>query len=311
MDIQEYRRQIEAALEREAALEGVEAMDAGGDPAEILRDAAASEAQRVAAVQPVADAARENAALIELLLGVLQDASVPAAVRRAVLASLRQLRFNSMLLNRMRAQFIEALRAVVDDPDQELREEVLETLAQEKDEYAQRRLLAGLRGEEPPLVSQEKAIQLLGYDIHAEHYPILRQVVESGETPAARREAVRLLSADPTAVDLLVRVFQDKNEHQEVRRASASALATLAPQEFEGRAKDVALDSGDSASVRATSITGLEHFGNPTALAEDESFLEGLNTLEAGGVGAESAGGDDESLEKAISSFKGRFRREK
>lgn len=317
MDIHDYRRQVEEWLEREEATGALESISGDEDPAATAADASASEALRVAAVRALAQSARENAEQIELLLRLVSSDAEPASVRLAALGVLGQLRFTSPLLDEMRPQFIDSLRGAIDAPELEVRLRTLETLAQQKDEYAQRRLLAGLRGEEPELVSQEKAIQFLGYDIHAEHYPILRQIVERSDSPGVKREAVRLLSADPTAVDLLVRVFQDKNEHQEVRRASASALATLAPQEFEGRAKDVALDTGDAAGVRATSITALEHFGNPTALAEDETFLEGLSALEAGGDAAgdaaESVGGgaDEESLAKAISSFKGRFRREK
>ncbi|HEX6085587.1 MAG TPA: HEAT repeat domain-containing protein [Thermoanaerobaculia bacterium] len=314
MDIQEYRRQVEEELEREAASASLESVGSDADPVSTAADPSASGERRIRAIRELAGSARENRAEIEILLRLLRSDSEPPAVRLAALGALGQLQFTSPLFNEMRPEFIDTLRSAVDASDEEVRTRVLETLAQHKDEYAQRRLLAGLRGEEPPLVPEQKAIQFLGYDIHAEHYPLLREIVERSDSPGVRREAVRLLSSDPTAVEILGRVFQDRTEHHEVRRAAAGALATLAPQDLEGRAKEVALDPGEAPALRATSLTALEHFGNPAALEADQEFLERLDagaartaiTEESMDLGSGPAATE---LDQAISRFKGRFGR--
>ena len=76
-------------------------------------------------------------------LAVLGDPAQSAETRRAALQALQQLSFNVKAFAAVRAEYIAVLRRIVDDPDAGLREGALETLAQEKDEFAQRRLLAG------------------------------------------------------------------------------------------------------------------------------------------------------------------------
>src|ERR1051326_2260945 len=81
------------------------------------------------------------------LLQVLADKTESASARLAALHALQQLSFNVPLFAEIRPAFLEILRTVIDDPDALLREQAVEALAQEKDEYVQRRLLAGLSGD--------------------------------------------------------------------------------------------------------------------------------------------------------------------
>src|SRR5437667_255576 len=84
--------------------------------------------------------------------------------------------------------------------------------AGDEDEYVQRRLIEGLERRSKALVPAAKAVQLLGYDVHAEYFPLLRQIVRQPPTRAAKREAVRLLGADPASKQLLLDLFKDKRE---------------------------------------------------------------------------------------------------
>ena len=59
-----------------------------------------------------------------------------------------------------------------DDPDPELRQRVLGILMREKDGYAQKKLLEGLKNPAKALLPPEKALQLLSYDVHAEAYSV-------------------------------------------------------------------------------------------------------------------------------------------
>ena len=102
-------------------------------------------------------------------------------------------------------------------------------LAKEHDEYAQRRLHKRLQKRSKTLVPPAKAIQLLGYDIHAEHYLILKKIVKNPPSVAAKKQAVRLLGTDNSSKALLKRIRKDKNEAPDVRAVSATALQALDP----------------------------------------------------------------------------------
>ena len=125
----------------------------------------------------------------------------------------------------------------------------------------------------------EKAIQLLGYDIHAEHYPILREIVQDPPSPEAKAEAVRLLAADPTSEKLLTERLQDKGEDREVRIASAVALQSLAPAEFQEQAKQIVYDPEEYTDLRATAINALTLFGNQEALDQDAELTRRVEQL--------------------------------
>ena len=102
------------------------------------------------------------------------------------------------------------------------------------------------------LVPAARALQLLGHDVHAEHYPLLRDLVETSPTKAVRRTALRLLAADSDAADLFARIAADRSEDPVARSTSAVALQSLAPERFDDVARDVVRDDGDDRRVRAT-----------------------------------------------------------
>jgi hypothetical protein len=220
--------------------------------------------------------ARTRGPLLDLFFKLLRDRTQPAELRTALLSSLLLLRFNSPLMADRNADFIDALRSLIDDPDETLRARGLEALAQQKDPVAQKRIADSVSGKEPALLPQAKAIQLLGYDIHSNHYPMLRELVEKSDSDDVKREAVRVLSSDPGSADLLRKVFRDKETAGTVRRASARALMHLAPEEFAQDAVDVALDHSDDDQVRATSLTALSHIYD----ADTTTVASALDTID-------------------------------
>ena len=76
---------------------------------------------------------------------------------------------------------------------------------------------------------RRRRYSLLGYDVHAEILPLMHRLVEDPPNKAARKEAIRLLAADPAAVDSLVEIVRDKREDPDVRRTAAIALQSIAP----------------------------------------------------------------------------------
>lgn len=245
------------------------------------------------------------------MVNTLSDKSESPAARRGALQALQQLAFKVPQFAAIRPAFIAALRTVIDDPDAHLREQAVEALAQEKDEYVQRRLLEGLEHKGKKLVDDQKAIQFLGYDVHAEHYPILRKLAKDANDAGTRREAAQALAADPQSANLLYDIYDDKNEDEEVRNASASALMNVAPAKFEERAKQAVVDESDAENVRAASLTALTYF-SPETMENDKGFAEQVKNVEAAMTPPDavlSAASDEEAspLAKAVRKFRSRY----
>ena len=269
------------AEERRKALDNAElrGQDEIAEALDVFLDTEVDPALRASALHALDIEVGERQDLIDTVIGVLQNSAEPAVVRLAALRVLQQSRFSGPAFNPKRPEYLAALRALVDEPDASLRQQALEILAQEKDEYAQRRLLEGLEDPSQAPVPPGKAVQLLGYDIHAEHYPILKGMVQNPPSPEAKQEAVRLLAADPESKDLLAGVLKDKDERREVRNASAAALQSLAPAEFEEQAKQIVLDGDDYADIRATAMNALTLFADQDALYEDTELTEQVEQL--------------------------------
>ncbi len=303
MDISEYRRQFEAELEQAARQQPsfrdlLERSRRGAGPdvaavaslkpqagddltaaVAVLRAGQADEQLRSAALQVISSAIDEQPDLIDTLLEVLRDTARPADDRLAVLDVLQQISFRMAAFPAKRPDYLATLRSIVDDPDAQLRQRAIGILAREKDEYVQRRLIDGLEGHSEALVPTEKAIQYLGYDIHAEHFPLLRRIVDQPPSNVARTEAVRLLAADPASTDLLATILSNKTESPDVRRISAIALQSAAPGRFEEQARRIVLDDDEDDQLQALSITALTHFADPEALSHDDELTGRIDRL--------------------------------
>jgi len=194
------------------------------------------------------------------------------------LQTLQAASFSTIAFEPCRSDYIAALRALVDDPDMELRQRALGILAREKDGFAQKRLLDGLQNPGKALVPPEKALQLLGNDVHAEAYAIARAMVRNPPNPDAKREALRLLAADATAAPLFESVLRDKNELRENRQVAASALQALKPERLRAHAREMLMDKSEYDDIQATSLTALTHFGGQ-AVANDEALVKTVDRL--------------------------------
>lgn len=234
---------------------------------------------RVAAMAQVAPAVCDNDKKFQSLLKVLQNTSEPISVRLAALQAIQAASFAVVQFESCRGDYLAALRSVAADSDPELRQRVLGLLAREKDGFVQELLLKGLQDPERALVPPEKALQLLSYDIHSDAYPVARNIVRNPPNDAAREEALRLLAADSASKLLFEEVLRDKEETKEARQIAASALQTIAPNEFQTYAKQILLDSKDYDDIQATSLTALTHFGNTKELAGDQRIIDRISSF--------------------------------
>jgi HEAT repeat protein len=238
--------------------------------------------QRVAAMVQAPLAVCESDKDLQAMLKVLADKDEPIKVRLAALQSIQAASFSVIAFESCRGDYLATLRKVAEDPDPELRQRALGLLAREKDGFAEKKLLEGLRNPEKALLPPEKALQLLSYDVHAEAYPIAREIVSKSPNDEARREALRLLAADANSAPLFEKLLRDKKELREIRQISASALHALKPEKLQQSARKILLDKSDYDDIKATSLTALEQFGDEAALGKDKALLNSVGRLSGG-----------------------------
>lgn len=238
-----------------------------------------SSAERAKAFVEAPLATIESDKTAEAALDVLHDQKQPIKVRLAALQSLQAASFSVIEFEPYREEYLATLRQIMDDPDEELRQRVLGILAREKDGYVQKRLLEGLRDPSLALVRPEKALQLLSYDVHAEAYPVAREIVKEPPNPEAKREALRLLSADANSAPVFEKLLRDKEEDRDVRQISAVALQAVKPKRFQEQARELLLDDKEFDDIQATALTALAQFGDEKAVAKDSKLMKRAEEL--------------------------------
>jgi hypothetical protein len=237
--------------------------------------------QRVAAFDEVPLAVCDTDDNLQKTLGILRDTGEPIEVRLAALQSLQAASFSVIAFEGCRGDYVAALRTVATDPNPELRQRALGILARQKDGFAQKKLLEGLRQPEKALVPPEKALQLLSYDIHGGAYAAARQIAKEPPNPAAKHQALRLLAADAASAPMFEKILLDKDEQRDNRQVAAAALHALRPDKLQERAREIVLDTGDYPEIQATSLTALTQFGDEEALAGDQSLLARVEGMKA------------------------------
>ena len=200
-------------------------------------------------------------------------------VRLAAMDSLATAAFSVVAFESCRSDYIATLREVALDPNPQIRESALGLLAGEKDGFAQKKLLDGLKDPAKALVPPEKALQLLSYDVHAESYAVARDIVENPPSEVARREALRLLAADAKSAPMFEKLLRDKDELREIRQVSASALQALNPEKMQRHAREMLRDNSEYEDIQATSLTALTQFGDDEAVARDKALLKSVNRM--------------------------------
>lgn len=248
----------------------------------IATSARRSVKERVAAMAEVPLAVCESDKDLQAMLNVLRNKDEPVEVRLAALQSLAAAAFSVIAFESCRSDYIATLREVAEDPDPEIRQRVLGLLAREKDGFAQKKLLEGLKNPEKALVPPEKALQLLSYDVHAEAYSVARAIVSKPPNDDARREALRLLAADATSAPMFEKLLRDKDELREIRQLSASALHGLKPEKLQANAREMLLDKSEYDDIQATSLSALTEFGDDAAIADDKALLKSVDRLSVG-----------------------------
>jgi len=237
---------------------------------------------RVAALTEVPLAVCESDKHLQAVLEVVRNKEEAVEVRLAAMDTLATAAFSVIKFESCRKDYIATLREVALDPNAEIRQTALSLLAGQKDGFAQKKLLDGLKDPEKALVPPEKALQLLSYDVHAEAYSLARDIVKKPPNADSKREALRLLAADATSAPLFEKLLRDKDELREIRQISASALHALDPGKLQTNAREMLLDASEYDDIRATSLTALTQFGDDDAVAKDSALLKSVDRFSVG-----------------------------
>jgi len=276
------------ATKRKAAKKARQTRKRGGSPRTASHRAVAvatsprrSVKERTAAAAKAPLAVCESEQDFQAMLRVLGDTTEPVKVRLAALQSLQAASFSVLAFEGCRGDYVATLRQVAEDDDPELRQRALGMLMREKDGFAQKKLLEGLRDPDKALLPPEKALQLLGNDVHADAYEVARAIVRKPPNETARREALRLLAADATAAPLFERLLLDKNELREIRQIAASALYALRPERMQKHARNILMDRSDYDDIKATSLTALTQLGDET-LSQDTALMKSVDRFSTG-----------------------------
>jgi len=261
MHPKDYRAQYAEGLDRDRAARSAEPASRGArELVKIIRDASADGADRLAAIREASSFdPLSKPSVIKAWLHVLSTPEEPADLRLAALTALQQCSVRTLDFRPYLADFTTALRAATGSDDQVLREQAMDILALYKDPYVQEMLADGLRNPQTAVVAPERALRMLGYDVHGEYYPLLHDIVDGSRKPQLRRMALRLLAADSGAKDTFARIAADRDDDPVARSTSAVALQSLAPQEFDNLAKTIVADDDDDDGVRATMLNALAH----------------------------------------------------
>ena len=263
MDPDEYRKQYEKEIRsanRRTRKRGLDVESMGTrEVVAAIKDGNRTPQERVRLIETASAGAVTKPSLMQAFIKILGDPEANDSVRLAALNALRTNTFSAIEFRRYEADYREALRSAATDDDANLRSAAMEPLALAGDEYVQRLLVEGLENPDEALVPPQRAVQLIGYDVHAEHYPILRDIATTTKRPTLRRSALRLLAADSDAADLFADIAADKDEDPTARSTSAIALQSLSPGQFQEVARDVLLDDDDNDEVRATIVNAIAH----------------------------------------------------
>ena len=272
MKASDYRRQFDAELQRSTTKSAASAQRAQRDEpvddllAELTNRRYGAKRRIDAIVRAGARAVKRPRVMNTMIL-IVAEPTENVEVRRAALSVIEASSFKTVEFRRYASDYKAALRVAATDADADLRAEALDVLALGKDSYAQQLLVDGLRDPAEALVPPVQAVRMLGYDVHAEHYPLLREIVETSRQQPLRRAALRLLAADSGSRALMRSIASDKTEDKAARATAAVALQALAPRDFDRVARTVVLDDDDDDDVRATVISAITH--GPTAPGRD------------------------------------------
>jgi hypothetical protein len=273
MDVKDYRKAYEAELAAAASRGTSNTFGAAVAP---------NDAARLTEIQRVPLARDDFGDKIPALIATLRNTAESTVIRLAALRALRAAMFLGDLFAPFRADFLGALRQLAQQgTDPQLCEGALAVLAAEKDPDAQRQLRRGLQEPQSALVSPATALQLLGFDDHANLAELALDTFQKTADLVTKEAALRILATDAKSQDLFARLLQDKTQPRSLRALSATGLNFLNPQKFADVARNIVMDKDDFEDIRATALGALTNGPLHHIVHDDKVLLDEIKNLSA------------------------------
>jgi len=237
-------------------------------PATLIKQAfeGGSTKQRVTAMSHLQQYAVSDRETFDQVVATLRDAAQPATLRRAALSTLQTATFDPSAFAPYRTSYMKTLRALRKDEDLDLRREAIGILAGEHDGDTQAMLVDGLENPDNAVLPPEHALQMLSYDPHSGAYDVARRIAAKAPSHQARREALRVLAADPKSATMFEKILRDKDETSQIRQLAACALQHLAPQRLHACARDITVDNKEDDHMRTLGMTVLANFADDVTI---------------------------------------------
>ena len=250
-------------------------------PAALLKQAFGDAAtkDKVAAMSMLQQLAISDRTIFRQVVATLRDASQPAVLRKAALRTLQTSTFDPTAFAPYRAAYLTALRALRADEDMDLRSEAIGILAREHDGDTQALLVQGLETPDEALLPAAQALQMLSYDMHSGAYDVARRIAAKPPSHEVRREALRVLAADPKSANMFEKILRNKEEDDPIRQLAACALQQLAPQRLHACARDIAIDTREGDQMKTLGMTVLTHFASDDAISGDSKLKSHVDSL--------------------------------
>ena len=246
----------------------------------LFRNTNQNSSLRALALEGLIHQVGQEETLMDEVIGLIDDQEIAVELRAAAISVLQACSFSSPIFPSRRPAYYNALKSVIDDQDVGLKTTAMEYLSLAGDEYMQRRLLECLEDAKSQLIQPELAIQLLSYDLHADHFPVLRKIAKDPPNPESKKEALRNLAADSESKDLLVEVMKDLSEDPQLRHLCTVALQQQSPDETMAYAKKVILSTEEDEMLKTAMLNTLINTTPRALLKQDLAFYEQLKKVE-------------------------------
>jgi hypothetical protein len=192
--------------------------------------------------------------VVQDVMALARDKDNPPELRRRAAFRLSfQLNFSAAAHTRQ-AAYMDTLRALLDDPDQAVRDTAVSTLVAHGDTTVLRRLAEGLSDPAKEIQPADRALHSLATAPHADYYDVFKSYYEHAHDVATRIEAARGLARFPAGHEQLRKALADPKEDPRLRLAILQALNANATAEFLPAALAVAEDSKNSPALRALGL---------------------------------------------------------
>jgi len=205
-----------------------------------------------------------NNQLLSDIFAIIKNENEVIQLRRQALQALISLNFTSVKLSTRRSEFHTILRELIKDDDKKIRNTSFQILCASGDEYAQRKLLEGLKDNDKALLDPATSIRYLGYDIHAGHLNTIHQVLLSPPNEKTKIAAIRQLGSHAESRNIMVELMKNNEENIQVRKICAATLSINDQEKFEANVTDIILNEKEDESLRAYSIRALTNISSQT-----------------------------------------------